>query len=157
MDAAASTTEEMVDGFHRMQVEHARVVQHIAVQHDLNPTDLRVLKYLGIDADVSVAKTPGSVGAYLEMSRGAVTALLDRLEARALLRRAPNPHDRRGTLLSLTDAGASVVDRLRESYANAIEASVPDELRSAFLQGCRALGRALDEQVTADIARRARS
>lgn len=153
MSSEVITTEELVDGFHRMQVEHARVLQHIAVQHGLNPTDLRVLKYLGIVATGEGVATPKSVGTYLEMSRAAITALLDRLENRGLLARSGNPHDRRVTHLRLTPGGDAVVGRIREAYARAIEASVSLELREAFLQGCRLLSAELDTQVTDDIAR----
>lgn len=163
--------EVLVDAFHRMQVQHARVVQHVAVQHDVNPTDLRVLKFLGVadvprvttsgttspDADgspahVRVTPTPTAVGAYLEMSLGAVTALLKRLEKRGLLERSQNPTDRRGSLLALTPAGHEVVDQLRTSYASAIERSVPPALQSAFLRGCLLLEEELDRSVTADLA-----
>lgn len=166
--------EVLVDAFHRMQVQHARVVQHVAVQHDVNPTDLRVLKFLGVadvprvtsseasspDSDeadggpahVRVTPTPTAVGAYLEMSLGAVTALLKRLEKRGLLERSRNPNDRRGSLLALTPAGHDVVDQLRASYASAIERSVPPALQSAFLRGCLSLEEELDRSVTADLA-----
>lgn len=164
------SVEVLVDAFHRMQVQHARVVQHVAVRHGLNPTDLRVLKFLGVadvprvtsspeaeDADagpahVRVTPTPTAVGAYLEMSLGAVTALLKRLEGRGLLERSRNPNDRRGSLLALTPAGHDVVDQLRASYASAIERSVPPALQSAFLRGCLSLEEELDRSVTADLA-----
>lgn len=149
------TIEEMVDGFHRMQVEHARVVQHVGVQSGLNPTDVRVLKYLGLTTAGDEAATPKSVGAYLQMSRGAVTALLDRLESRGLLERSGNPKDRRITFLRLTPQGVMIVDRVRDAYARAIEASVRPEWREAFLRGCHSLGRELDAQVSGDIARSA--
>lgn len=162
--------EVLVDAFHRMQVQHARVVQHVAVRHGLNPTDLRVLKFLGVadvprvtssleadggdasPAHVRVTPTPTAVGTYLEMSLGAVTALLKRLEKRGLLERSRNPNDRRGTHLALTPSGHDVVDQLRASYASAIERSVPPALQSAFLGGCLSLEEELDRSVTADLA-----
>jgi DNA-binding MarR family transcriptional regulator len=41
----------------------------------------------------------------LGVSTGAMTNRLDKLEGRGLIRRAPDPQDRRGVLLELTDAG----------------------------------------------------
>ena len=136
MDAAL---EPLVDAFHRMQVQHARVLQHIAVRYALNPTDVRVLKYLGARTAQESAATPGAVGDYLQMSRGAVTALLDRLEARALVARRPNPEDRRGLLLEVSPAGRAVVADLRAAYATALEAGVPECSRREVIEACEAL------------------
>jgi DNA-binding MarR family transcriptional regulator len=41
----------------------------------------------------------------LDVSTGAMTNRLDKLEGRGLVRRAPDPNDRRGVLLELTPAG----------------------------------------------------
>src|SRR5437588_7910749 len=43
----------------------------------------------------------------LDVSTGAMTNRLDKLERRGLIRRAPDPQDRRGVLLELTEAGQS--------------------------------------------------
>ena len=43
----------------------------------------------------------------LDVSTGAMTNRLDKLERRGLIRRAPDPQDRRGVLLELTEAGHS--------------------------------------------------
>ncbi len=44
------------------------------------------------------------------LSSGAMTNRLDRLEAAGLVRRLPDPHDRRGTIVALTDEGRARVD-----------------------------------------------
>jgi DNA-binding MarR family transcriptional regulator len=41
----------------------------------------------------------------LSMSPGAVTAMIDRLEARGYVERMPNPEDRRSALVLITKAG----------------------------------------------------
>jgi len=46
----------------------------------------------------------------LMLSSSAMTNRLDRLEERALVRRRPDPEDRRGTIVSLTDGGRVLVD-----------------------------------------------
>lgn len=56
--------------------------------------------------------TPKEVMAATTLTSGAVTALLDRLEARKLLTRHPDPDDRRGTLLRLSERGRQAADRV---------------------------------------------
>ena len=50
------------------------------------------------------------------VTSGGMTKLLDRLEARDLIRRAPDPRDRRGKLIALTRVGRSLVDRAVEQH-----------------------------------------
>ena len=44
------------------------------------------------------------------MTSGGMTAALDRLERRGLLERVPNPADRRGSLVRLTDEGREAIE-----------------------------------------------
>ena len=53
----------------------------------------------------------------LEVSTGAMTNRLDKLERRGLIRRAPDPNDRRGVLLELTETGASQLEDYIEAGA----------------------------------------
>jgi DNA-binding MarR family transcriptional regulator len=46
----------------------------------------------------------------LVLSSGAMTNRIDRVEAAGLVRRLPDPDDRRGTLVELTDSGRQMVD-----------------------------------------------
>ena len=52
--------------------------------------------------------SPGELAQKQELSSGAMTNRLDRLEHAALIRRVPNPDDRRGLLVELTDAGHKI-------------------------------------------------
>jgi DNA-binding MarR family transcriptional regulator len=49
--------------------------------------------------------SPGELTSHGELSSGAMTNRLDRLEEAGLVRRLPNPDDRRSVLVELTDAG----------------------------------------------------
>ena len=55
--------------------------------------------------------TPTALYEATMLSSGGMTARLDRLQARDLIRRQPNPDDRRGTLVALTDAGLALIDQ----------------------------------------------
>jgi DNA-binding MarR family transcriptional regulator len=50
--------------------------------------------------------TPGRLGQRMELSSGAITNRLDRMEEAGLLRRLPDPDDRRSVLVELTEHGA---------------------------------------------------
>lgn len=44
------------------------------------------------------------------LSSAGVTSRIDRLEGRGLVRRLPDPDDRRGVIVELTDQGREIVD-----------------------------------------------
>jgi DNA-binding MarR family transcriptional regulator len=44
------------------------------------------------------------------LSSAGVTSRIDRLERRGLVRRLPDPDDRRGVIVELTDQGLEIVD-----------------------------------------------
>ncbi|MGG8406932.1 MarR family winged helix-turn-helix transcriptional regulator [Streptomyces sp. 12297] len=54
--------------------------------------------------------SPRQLSATLMLTTGGMTGRLDKLEKAGLLRRAPDPHDRRGLQVSLTERGLSVVE-----------------------------------------------
>lgn len=72
--------------------------------------------------------TPSELARYTGLTSGATTAMLDRLEKARLIERRPNPEDRRGTLIALTDerteeigalfaSGREAIDQLTASYS----------------------------------------
>jgi DNA-binding MarR family transcriptional regulator len=54
--------------------------------------------------------SPTRLGKGLMLSSAGVTSRVDRLERRGLVRRLPDPDDRRGVIVELTDKGLEVVD-----------------------------------------------
>jgi DNA-binding MarR family transcriptional regulator len=55
------------------------------------------------------------------LTAGAMTTRIDQLEGRQLVRREPDPDDRRGILVSLTRKGQALVDRAIEVRLSAAE------------------------------------
>ena len=53
----------------------------------------------------------GKLAADLRLSSGAMTNRLDRLEAAGLIRRLPDPNDRRGTIVEPTERGNTMWDK----------------------------------------------
>ncbi|MDT9699695.1 MarR family transcriptional regulator [Streptomyces sp. P17] len=55
--------------------------------------------------------SPRQLSATLMLTTGGMTGRLDKLERAGLLRRSPDPHDRRGLQVTLTEPGLSLVDQ----------------------------------------------
>jgi DNA-binding MarR family transcriptional regulator len=71
--------------------------------------------------------SPKQLAAALLVTSGTMTNRLDRLEARGLVRRLPDPGDRRGLLVELTGEGRELADR-----AVAVHVAREEELMSAL-------------------------
>ncbi|MER5430527.1 MarR family transcriptional regulator [Streptomyces sp. NPDC002588] len=55
--------------------------------------------------------SPRALSTTLMLTTGGMTGRLDKLERAGLLRRSPDPHDRRGLQVTLTEEGLNLVDR----------------------------------------------
>jgi DNA-binding MarR family transcriptional regulator len=90
-------------------------------------------------------RSAGQLASHMRLSSGAMTNRLDRVEAAGLIRRLPDPHDRRGTLVEPTEAGHAIWDRTvgTQAIREAKIAAVIDEAdRVALHDLLRALMRA---------------
>jgi DNA-binding MarR family transcriptional regulator len=56
-------------------------------------------------------RSAGQLAEHMGLSSGAMTNRLDRMEAAGLIRRLPDPNDRRGILVEPTEAGREIWDR----------------------------------------------
>lgn len=108
-----------------------RGMEAILTEYDLTTQDFHVLGLLRN----SGAKTPGQLAKYTELSTGAVTSRLDKLEREGLLSRVPAPDDRRSVVVELTDAGrakyeqaVSVAARKEAFFASALTKSEQQRL-----------------------------
>ena len=77
--------------------------------HDLEPWEFDVLAALR-RAGPPYSLSPGQLGSETLVTSGTMTNRIDRLEERGLVRRQPDPSDRRGVRVVLTDAGRGAVD-----------------------------------------------
>jgi DNA-binding MarR family transcriptional regulator len=75
----------------------------------LNDGDYGVLAALR-RAGVPFELTPTELARHQMMTSGGMTAALDRLQRKTLVDRVPNPADRRGSLVRLTDEGRARID-----------------------------------------------
>jgi DNA-binding MarR family transcriptional regulator len=94
-------------------------------------------------------RSAGQLASHMRLSSGAMTNRLDRVEAAGLIRRLPDPHDRRGTLVEPTEAGHAIWDRTvgTQAIREAKIAAVLDEAdRVALHDLLRALMRAFPRE-----------
>ena len=78
-------------------------------EHDLEPWEFDVLAALR-RAGAPYELSPGRLLKETLVTSGTMTNRVDRLAARGLVERLPDPHDRRGVLVRLTDQGRTTVD-----------------------------------------------
>ncbi len=78
-------------------------------EHDLEPWEFDVLAALR-RAGAPYELSPGRLLRETLVTSGTMTNRVDRLAARGLVGRLPDPRDRRGVLVRLTDSGRTTVD-----------------------------------------------
>lgn len=79
--------------------------RQLAAKHQLTGPQLVCLRQLHRE----VITNPGALARAVSLSQGTVTGILDRLEARGLVRRARSSQDKRRVMVELTDAGRELV------------------------------------------------
>jgi DNA-binding MarR family transcriptional regulator len=89
-------------------------------RHDLSATGRQVLAVL---EGAGQPLPAGEIAARVLVTTASMTAVLDTLERRGLLRRAPDPADRRRVLVDLTGEGHELVDAFLPEMA-ALQATV---------------------------------
>jgi DNA-binding MarR family transcriptional regulator len=117
----------MPDDFYD-QTPDGNVAATEAVMNTIRTADMlfdrigRLLRPLGVSAAGGLAlgqlrdhgpMSPSELGERLIVTRATVTGVVDSLERRGLVRRTPNPTDRRSLLIEITDEGLLVVQQLR--------------------------------------------
>jgi len=77
------------------------------------PSQLRAMSLIAKHETIR----PSELADHLRITPRSVTEVVDSLEEQDLVRRTPDPDDRRATLVSLTDQGAAVVAAVRAARA----------------------------------------
>jgi DNA-binding MarR family transcriptional regulator len=94
--------EGIVDRINSLQKRFRHALEETLKEYDLTWGEWKVLGSLVLGE----SESPGELSNSLEVSTGAMTNRLDRLEEAGLIRRVSDPHDRRGVKLELTEAGS---------------------------------------------------
>jgi DNA-binding MarR family transcriptional regulator len=96
--------EGIVDRINSLRNRFRHALEETLSQHELTWGEWKVLGSLILGE----CDSPGELSSGLEISTGAMTNRLDRLEEAGLIRRVRDPDDRRGVKIELTDAGRRV-------------------------------------------------
>jgi len=101
----------------RVRVEMlAALDRELAADRHLAPLEMSAAQYI-IIANLAGPQEPRSAADLckgISYDAGAMTRMLDRLEAKGLIRRSRSAHDRRLVLLELTEQGRGAYPRMRE-------------------------------------------
>ena len=100
LDPAVEGIVERINGISR---RIKRMMEETLSERSLTWGEWKVLGML--HQSNGYRRSPGYLAVHAELSSGAMTNRLDRLEQAGLIRRLPDPNDRRGVQVELTDAG----------------------------------------------------
>jgi len=99
--------EGIVERVGRLDRIIGRTLEETLTAHELSLGEWRLLGSLRWGG-APYRDKPGRLSVWLGLSSGGMTNRLDRMEERQLVRRLPDPDDRRGVLVELTDEGAAL-------------------------------------------------
>lgn len=99
---------------------------------DITPVQYGVWKCLWENGTM----TPSQIAQELSIDTSTITGLLDRLESKGLLKRAPNPNDRRAIQISLTETGLELetpIEKLAGEAHNEVMSVFSKEEQQQFI------------------------
>jgi DNA-binding MarR family transcriptional regulator len=102
--------EGIVDRIGSINKRIRKGMETILAEHDLTWPEWHVMSRLRLSS-ADHRSSPGELAEDLEISSGAMTSRLDRLEHQGFVRRLPDPADRRGIVVELTPEGMAAWDR----------------------------------------------
>jgi DNA-binding MarR family transcriptional regulator len=105
-------------------------MEHVSRSFDLKPGWLDVLSALRrIGAPYRMSAS--ELARWVLLSSGGMTSRLDRMEDAGLVKRRPDPSDRRGVLIELTPRGQAVIDAAIDAHLALYEELVRGALSKA--------------------------
>ena len=106
--ARLATSSKVVASTNRMGVAMSGLVAQWLRGLTINAHERLALAHLWEHGPMTMS----DLGSRIPLSRAAVTALTDRLEALSYVQRTPDAHDRRRTVLSLTARPEGLIDQM---------------------------------------------
>ncbi|MGI9006750.1 MAG: MarR family winged helix-turn-helix transcriptional regulator [Streptosporangiaceae bacterium] len=101
--------EGLSDSFWSVARRLRETSQQVLAPWDITPAHLRALRILGHHGTMRLSSLSDRLG----IAPRSATEVVDALESRDMVRRQPDPDDRRATLVALTERGGSVLAAIR--------------------------------------------
>jgi len=108
-DAIDLEVEGVVDRINAINKHISRAFEDTLAGHGLNHGEYKLLLRLVTRTETN-RMSAGELSKSLLLSSGAMTNRLDQLEKAGLIRRVPDPKDRRGVQVELTEKGRTTID-----------------------------------------------
>lgn len=96
--------------FRELHPKFSRMYTELLGRLDLTLPQYTLLHQLVLSGRISMSE----IGSRLGITKPAVTNLVDRLEKKSYLKRAPHPEDRRSLLLEILPKGKKVISEMQE-------------------------------------------
>src|SRR5947199_85334 len=109
--------EGIVDRITGLSRRIKRMMEETLADHELTWGEWKTLGFLLRKCRPTHRSSPGRLAEYAELSSGAMTNRLDRLEEAGLVRRLRDPDDRRGIQVELTPAGRKAYEQATTTQA----------------------------------------
>lgn len=130
-DAPPPSAYELMVAIRRLNMESDRFIERFAVLHGLHRTDLNALVVILDAANAGRRLTPGQLGAALNLSPPATSALINRLEQVGHVERRRSTTDRRKLEIALNEPAVRLAGRffapLGRHLTAAIDEFTPEE------------------------------
>ena len=128
--------EGIVDRIQGLNRRFKRAMNDTLGEFKLDHAEYKLLGFLNRQGE-TYRSSPGKLARVMELSSGAMTNRLDRMEDAGLLRRLPDPADRRGVLVELTPEGKRLYEdaigvqaRKEELIASALSVTEKKQLNA---------------------------
>ncbi|MFC4735256.1 MarR family winged helix-turn-helix transcriptional regulator [Bacillus daqingensis] len=119
-------------------------IKRDAAKAGLNPTEFSVMELLLHKGALPTQE----IGRRVLISSGSITYVVDKLEAKQLVRRSPCPTDRRITYTELTENGRALIDKAFSRHRENVEslfAEVESEQLESMISTLKQIGRKAEE------------
>ena len=116
-DRDSASDETLPEAFWAVARRLRETSQAALAPWDIAPSHLRALRVLSHHGTMRLSE----LSDHLRIAPRSATEVVDALEARSLVRRHPDPADRRAILVEMTEHGASVFEAIRAARGTETE------------------------------------
>lgn len=101
--------------------------------------DLSVRQYAALRGIQEGATSPGELARLWQVTPAVITGIVDRLESRGMVRRSPDPQDRRKLQLTVTEEGRRALDEVEQALTNDVAGQLAQEDQVTLCELSRSL------------------